>query len=155
MAGDDVAKFIKELGEKINSQFLISLEALKRRILDVDPYSLLAFFSYYELIATPGANREWTEENPILQHHVEFLQGLILQNPQNSFDVKPVLPQDFIELRELVQDVTKGFQLKRLALVEPSTSSEQRQQISALEHIRTRVSASKNVLQYTDSRAKQ
>jgi len=144
MTEDQVIELIKKLGEKFDQQFTTSFEALQKQILTVDPCSLLSFLSYYDLTTSPGVSREWTEENPILQHHVEFLQGLLLQQSQDSFNCKPALPQDFAEFRQLVQDVTRGFQMRRLALADSSTPVEQRQQSRTLESIRTDTQAVRN-----------
>lgn len=144
MTEDEVIQLIKQLGEKFDRQFTTSLEALQEQIINVEPCFLLSLFAYYDLTTSPGVNREWTEENPILQHHVEFLQGLLLQHSQDSFDFKPALAQEFVEFRQLVQDVTRGFQMRRFALVDPSIPVEQRQQIRTLESIRMNTQAVRN-----------
>lgn len=144
MTEDKVVELIKKFGEQYNQQFATSFEALQQQIINVDPCSLLALFAYYDLTASPGVSREWTEDNPILQHHVEFLQGLLLQHSQDAFNLKPASPQDFVEFRQLVQDVTWGFPMKRLALVDSSTPVEQRQQIITLETIRMDTQAVRN-----------
>lgn len=144
MTENEVVESIKKLGEKFGQKFETSFQTLQERILKFDPCALLSLFAYYDLTTSPGVSREWTEENPILQHHVEFLQGLLLQNSQDSFDFKPALPQDFVDLRQLVQDVTRAFPMRRLALADPSTSIEQRQQLSILESIRMDTQAVRN-----------
>ncbi|MEG4108174.1 hypothetical protein [Microcoleus sp. S13_C5] len=120
MTEDERVELIKKLGENFGQQFEVSFETLQKQIFQVEPCSLLSFFAYYDLTTSPGINREWTEKNPILQHHVEFLQGLLLQHSQDSFDFRSALPQDFVEFRQLVQDVTRGFQMKPLSLADPS-----------------------------------
>ncbi|PZU97082.1 MAG: hypothetical protein DCE90_08065 [Pseudanabaena sp.] len=144
MAEEEVVNLIKKFGEQYDQQFAISFEALQEQVLNVEPCSLLALFSYYDLTTSPGVSREWTEENPILQHHVEFLQGLILQHSATLFNSKPALSQDLVALRQLVQDVTQGFSMRRLALVDSSTPMEQRQQAVTLESIRADTQAVRN-----------
>ena len=144
MAEDERVESIKKLGEKFGQQFDTSFETLQQQILQVDPCSLLSLFAYYGLTTSPGINREWTEENPILQHHVEFLQGLLLQHSQSSFDFRPALPQDFVEFRQLVQDVTRGFKMKPLSIADPSTTIEQHQKFITVETIRTHTQAVRN-----------
>ncbi|NJO53329.1 MAG: hypothetical protein HC840_32385 [Leptolyngbyaceae cyanobacterium RM2_2_4] len=80
MTEDQVVELIKKLGAEFNQQFTTSFEALQKQILTVDPCSLLSFFSYYDLTTSPGVSREWTEENPILQHHVEFYKVYFFNN---------------------------------------------------------------------------
>ncbi|AFZ10288.1 NERD domain protein [Oscillatoria nigro-viridis PCC 7112] len=144
MTEDERVEFIKKLGENFEQQFETSFETLQKQIFQVEPCSLLSFFAYYDLTTSPGINREWTEKNPILQHHVEFLQGLLLQHSQDSFDFRPALPQDFVEFRQLVQDVTRGFNMKSLSLADPSTTIEQHQKLITVEGIRADTQAVRN-----------
>ncbi|WP_293336005.1 hypothetical protein [Microcoleus sp. CAWBG58] len=143
MVEDARVELIKKLGENFCQQFETSFETLQKQIFQVEPCSLLSLFAYYGLTTSPGINREWTEKNPILQHHVEFLQGLLLQHSQNSFDFRPALPQDFVEFRQLVQDVTRGFQMKPLLIADPSTTIEH-QKFITVETIRTHTQAVRN-----------
>ena len=144
MTEDERVELIKKLGENFGQQFETSFETLQKQIFQVEPCSLLSLFAYYGLTTSPGINREWTEKNPLLQHHVEFLQGLLLQHSQNSFDFRPALPQDFVEFRQLVQDVTRGFQMKPLSIADPSTTIEQHQKFITVETIRTDTQAVRN-----------
>lgn len=144
MTEDERVELIKKLGENFGQQFETYFETLQKQIFQVEPCSLLSLFAYYGLTTSPGINREWTEKNPILQHHVEFLQGLLLQHSQNSFDFRPALPQDFVEFRQLVQDVTRGFQMKPLSLAAPSTTIEQHQKLITVGRIRADTQAVRN-----------
>jgi len=143
MTEDERVELIKKLGENFGQKFETSFETLQQQIFQVEPCSLLSLFAYYGLTTSPGINREWTEKNPILQHHVEFLQGLLLQHSQNSFDFRPALPQDFVEFRQLVQDVTRGFQMKPLSIADPSTTIEH-QKFITVERIRIDTQAVRN-----------
>ena len=134
---------IKKLGRKFEQEFKTYFEILQKRIFQVEPCSLLSFFAYYDLTTSPGINREWAEKNPILQHHVEFLQGVLLQHSQDLFDLRPARPQDFVEFRQLVQDVTLGFKMKSLSLAEPSTTIEH-QKFMAIERVRADTQAVRN-----------
>ncbi|MEG4224544.1 hypothetical protein QUA35_01185 [Microcoleus sp. N9_B2] len=134
---------IKKLGRNFEQKFNTSFEILQKRIFQVEPCSLLSFFAYYDLTTSPGINREWAEKNPILQHHVEFLQGLLLQHSQDLFDFRPARPQDFVESRQLVQDVTLGFKMKSLSLADPSTTIEH-QKFMAIERVRADTQAVRN-----------
>lgn len=144
MNENDVIDVIRKFGENFNQKFEDSFQELQARILTVDPCSLLSLFAYYDLTTSPGVNREWTEKQPILQHHVEFLQGLVLRYQEESFDFQPTLPQDFVVFRDLIKDVTRAFQMRRLAAVDPSASREQRQRFMALEDIRVHTQAVRN-----------
>lgn len=144
MTEDEVVKSIKKLGERHAQKFETSLKSLRERILNVDPCSILSLFAYYDLTTTPGVSREWTEEDPILQHHVELLQGIILQYSRDLFGSKPALPEDFVEFRQLIQNVSRGFQMSRLASADSSTSLEQRQEILTIETIRNDTQAVRN-----------
>jgi hypothetical protein len=136
MTENEVFEIINKLGENFDQQFETSFETLQKQIFQVDPCSLLSLFAYYGLTTSPGINREWTEENPILQHHVEFLQGLLLQHPQDSFDFRPALPQDFDESRQLVQEVTDRFPERHSSLTDPSTTREPFHKLIAIKTIR-------------------
>ncbi len=144
MSQEKTNEAIQKLGGKFEQQFETSLEKLREKALKVEPCSLLSLFSNYDLTTSPGVNREFTEEDPILQHHVEFLQGLLLQYSPDSFDSTPALPEDFVEIRQLVQDVTEGFPMRRLAATDSSLPVEQRQQIRLLESIRAETQAIRN-----------
>ncbi|MEG4855276.1 hypothetical protein QUB10_30885 [Microcoleus sp. B5-D4] len=136
MTEDEVVELTNKSNENSDQQFETSFKILQKRVFQVEPCSLLSFFAYYGLTTSPGINREWTEKAPILQHHVEFLQGLLLQHSQDSFDFRPALPQDFDESRQLVQEVTDRFPERHSSLTDPSTTREPFHKLIAIKTIR-------------------
>jgi hypothetical protein len=144
MAEADIVEFIKESGAKFERKFRDSFQTLQDKIITIDPISLLSFFGFYDLTPSGEKDRELTENNPILQHHVEFLQSLVLRYQQEAFEFKPVLPVDFEVFRDLVQDVTEAFHMRRVAAEEPSLYTKKRKQFQVLEDIRLHTQAVRN-----------
>ena len=71
MSEADAIEHIRAMGEEFNRKFEDSFRELQERILTIDPVLLLSSFAFYGLSTPAGTDRELTEENPILQHHVE------------------------------------------------------------------------------------
>ena len=144
MTEDEVVELTKKSNENSDQQFETYFKILQKRIFQVEPCSLLSFFAYYGLTNLSDLNCEWTAKTPILQHHVEFLQGLLLQHSQDSFDFRPALPQDFDESRQLVQEVTGRFPGRHSSLTDPSTTREPFHKLIAIKTIRLDTQAVRN-----------
>jgi len=86
MSQEDIRKGLKKIGEEFNRQFEVVFEEIQKQILTVDPYLLLSHFTFYGLTAPEGIDRELTEDDPVLQHHVEILQSLILRHKYEEFE---------------------------------------------------------------------
>lgn len=144
MTQAEAIEHLKAMGEEFGRRFEESFQDLQERILAIDPLLLLSSFAFYSLTTPAGTDRELTEDNPILQHDVELLQALTLQHRWEAFSSKPVLPPDFGAFRDLVQQTTQAFPMRRFAAFEPSMSVNQRQRLRALEDMRVHTQAIRN-----------
>lgn len=131
-AATDLQQFGHEHGEKYEE----ALRELRRRILEVDPLSLLANLAFYGLPTIGLKDPELTQPKPILQHHVELLQALILQHPRSAFSVNQLPQQDYITFRDLLHDVTNGFRFRGYAGIDPSLPNEERRRRMFLEEVK-------------------
>ena len=144
MSETEVSEQIRAMGDEFGREFEDSFQKLQKRLLAVDPVLLLSSLAFYGLTVPVGKDPELTEEHPILQHHVELLQGLALQHPREAFESKPVLPPDFEVFRDLTERVTRAFHMRRFAVLEPSMPLELRQRLRVLDSTRVHTQAVRN-----------
>lgn len=140
----DGAPDVQQLGREYAERYEWALQELRRRILEVDPLSLLSNLAFYGL-ATRGLNDpELTQQKPVLQHHVELLQALILQHPHSAFSVNQLPLQDYLIFRDLLHDVTNGFRFRGYAGLDPSQPGEERRRRMFLEEVKRHTQAVRN-----------
>lgn len=144
MSDDEVSEYFKTVGENAERQFKTSLQELEKRLLTVHPLSLLALFAYYGLTVFGGKDPELTQEDPILQHHVELVQAFILQHQPSEFESNPVLPPDFEVFRRLIQEISGTFSFRRFTAFDAAAPREQRRRLSVQESMRIDTQAIRN-----------
>jgi len=119
--------FLQAQGENFAEQFDVTFRSLQERIADCNPFALLAAFSYYALTTTMQNQRqEWATERPLVQHHVELLQALILQHHLSAFADRPVLSANLEAIHDLVHGCTQAYGRRRQADMSPALSEEER-----------------------------
>lgn len=141
MSQEDIRKTLKEIGKKIDCQFEEAFKELQEQILSVDPYLLLSYFAAYDLSAPEGIDKELTEDDPILQHQVEILQGLILRHKFEEFEFK--VP-DLIVFHDLIKRVTRAYYLRRIANIEPGMTDDHFYRLQTLEEMRIQTQSVRN-----------
>jgi hypothetical protein len=133
------------VGDEYDKKFRESFEQLQHRLLAVEPVLLLSSFAFYALFTPPDHDPELTQDEPLLQHHVELLQGLILRHAKDAFDTKPVVrPQDFQAIRDLVYATSQAFNMRRFADIRRVTTKEDRHRLRAVEQIRVHTQVVRN-----------
>lgn len=140
----ELFKLAKQMGEEFEKKFDESLSNLKKQILTIEPTLLLSYFALYGLTSFAGVDRELTDDKPIYQHFVEFLQGLVLQYKWDHFNVRPILPSDFHDFYDLLQMTMTSFHMRRMSQFESSMSDEQRKQFFTLQHLRSNTMVIRN-----------
>jgi hypothetical protein len=106
-------RIISEIASHHMTSFSDAFRELRSQVLDMEPQSLLASFSAYALTSPEGELREWSEKDPILQHHVELLQAILLMQ-QPSPNGRPSNPGDLSVIEDLVRRASESFFLRRM-----------------------------------------
>lgn len=140
---EETEERIKAFGESFSTQYQKSFEKLQARLLTLDPLLLLAALSFYGLFHPPDRNPEFSSEHPILQHHIELVQSLILRSRTEDFEFRPALPQDLANVHELVENTSRAFHMRRFANF-ASQSEDQRHRLKKIEEIRVHTQAVRN-----------
>jgi hypothetical protein len=109
----DRDEFARLLGTKHAETFTADFGSLLDRLREVEPLTVLGSFATYGLVSTGIELREWEQERPILQHHVELLQAALLM-VDTVADPRPANPRDLTEIDELLRSVSESFFLRRL-----------------------------------------
>ncbi len=140
----DRIQVIKGMAQSSKTTFADSLEKLQEHLRTIDPVQLLSVFSLYGLTSINGRDPEPTRENPVLQHHVELLQALVLRFNRDDFEYRPVLGPSQSKIRELVTDVEHAFSMKRLDTVSSNTDPIALRKAFLLESMRVHTQAVRN-----------
>ena len=143
MNESQVFERLKTIGEDFGKSFNLSLEELRTKLLTLNPLRLLSLFNFGR-IHFDGKDPELTQQNPILQYHVEILQAIALQFRLDKFKFDPVTNVEVGIVHELVKKVAEGFKLRRLTALASSMPEEERERIVALETIRSETQAVRN-----------
>jgi hypothetical protein len=109
----DRDEFARLLGIQHAETFESDFTKLLARLREVEPLTVLGSFATYGLVSSGIELREWNEEHPILQHHVELLQGALLM-VDTVAQPRPANPRDLNEIDELLRAVTQSFFLRRM-----------------------------------------
>lgn len=123
---DEATRELRQLGREHSRKYEEALDELRRRSLEVDPLSLLSQLAFYGLPTRDGKDPELTQQNPLLQHHVELLQALTLQRPRSSYSAKRLSQQEYTRFHELLIEVTEGFRLRDYGSFDASSPDQQR-----------------------------
>jgi hypothetical protein len=102
-----------------------AMEALLRVPVAADPLITLASFSFHGLTTSLDTVREVEEFDPILMHHVELLQAVMLRHQRRTFSLEPPSSDHLGFLRHLLLTATRTFSQKRAAEIQPETSLEE------------------------------
>lgn len=135
---------LQQFGHAQADKYEQALQELGRRILEVNPLSLLSSLAFYGLPTIGLKDPELTQEKPILQHHVELLQALILQHPRNAFRDNQLPQQDYETFRDLLHDVTHGFRFRGYAGLDPSQPDEEKRRRMFLEEVKRHTQSVRN-----------
>lgn len=142
MSDEEIIQRIKEISNEHSQLYELSFQKLQEGILTINPISLLSLLSFYGLTYTKEGNQKF--KSPILQHHVELIQALVLSFPINKFSSNPALPPDVQNIIDLVQDTTQSFHLRRSKMLDSSMPNEKRQRLKTLEDMRIHTQAIRN-----------
>jgi hypothetical protein len=132
------------MGADYQKRYEESFERLRQEILRFDPLMLLSCFSLYSQFRAPGRDPEVTQTSPILQHHVEMLQALILTSEPGAYEDRPLNPPSYEEIADLVLEAARGFHVRRLAELDASMPEQQVRRIRALNEMRVHTQAVRN-----------
>jgi hypothetical protein len=135
---------VGKMAQHYETKFRDSFEELQKLITTMDPFMQLSCLSFYSLFSRPDRNPEFTRDKPILQHHVELLQALILRKNLEDYDTKPLLPPDHESLRELLQVTGTAFHMRRFSQYKASMSEQELRHVRAIEQMRVHTQAVRN-----------
>jgi hypothetical protein len=101
-----------------------NLKELKCFIKNFDILNMICFFSQYYLTTTAGTHQELTENDPILQFHVELLQALALQMEEEDKKIIPILGADAEKIEELIKKIPISLMYKRITKIDLNDENE-------------------------------
>jgi len=115
LSKEQISELAEHLSRENKLEFAKIIDELKDYIKPFDLLSLVSWFSYYCLTAPPGTNPEWERKDVVLQHHVEILQALKLQESLEEIDQwKPLLPENTQTINDLLRRLSLAFCFQRL-----------------------------------------
>ncbi len=141
---EEVVELLRAQGEEHSAQFAAVFSELQQLVLTLNPLWALSTLALYSLTTTPGRDPELDGEDPILQHHVELLHGLLLRTSIADFTNNACTPDQLTKLRSLLQDTARLFHSRRLRVLQPNLSSEELQRLRTLEDLRVHTQAIRN-----------
>ena len=95
LSTDEIADVLKNIGDRAETIFAESLLRLQASLLRLDPFAVLAMFSFYDLTSLTAQQSEWERLDLIGQHQVEIVQALCLRSPIQEFGSDSSLPETF------------------------------------------------------------
>ncbi|MDL1894743.1 hypothetical protein FBQ82_00575 [Anaerolineae bacterium CFX7] len=141
---EEIANLLKSFGQQFVDEFPTMLADLQARLKEVYPLQFLSILSFYHLTSPVGTNRELKDHELILQHQVETVQALILQNTIDCYSQLPIQPQKIDEIEKVIREVTQSFHMRRFAAIDPSMSDAERERLAMLAHISGHTQAVRN-----------
>jgi hypothetical protein len=78
MSEEHIPGLASAMGSQFAAEYDEALAVLREYILSLSPIGLLSMLASHGLTSLEGLNREYSEADPILQHHVELVQALCL-----------------------------------------------------------------------------
>ena len=139
---DQIWELVKHVSDQNKHEFKKVLDELKEYIKPFDLLSLVSWFSYYCLTAAPGINPEWESQDIVLQHHIEILQALKLQESLENLETwKPLLPENTQTINDLLKRLSLSFGLQRL---EYKNDELEQKKFSIIEGLRNNTMALRN-----------
>lgn len=143
LSDSDIDRFVSDLASHHEASFAESFQELRRRLQELEPLTLLSSYSAHRLTSVAGESREWTDPEPILQHHVELLQAILLMQ-EPSEEARPSNPRDVIEIDELVRQVSQSFFLRRIGQL-PGSDEARKARLMLIEDLRGQTQAVRNL----------
>jgi hypothetical protein len=141
---DDLIRIVKSVGERHDTKFNEELRNLVTEILKYDPLLLLSYFSTFELAGPEGMDPEFTQADPILQHHVEILQALILQNKYESYKNDYIHEDEYLKVKEMLREIGNSFFLRKLSEIDLNITEEEKKREILTNQIQTQTTAVRN-----------
>jgi hypothetical protein len=133
-----------EAGREAGTIFDKSFGELQKHLLTPDPVLLLSVLAFYSHFGRIKSGEPLREEHPILQHHIELVQSLVLRNTLDNYEGRPAIPPLVTEVRELAYEAAQTFFVRRYANLNPSMSGEERHRLRVLEGVRSHTQAIRN-----------
>lgn len=109
-------ELILEVSQKSKKSLTEILEFLDNTFRNYDPLILISIFSSYHLTVGIGNNGVNTKESPntLNQSHVELVQALILQIPENELGQLPPTPDIVQETKDKLITLGEAFKFSRM-----------------------------------------
>jgi hypothetical protein len=111
---EELHQMAVQWGEEAQRSFDASIAKLSAVTRACEPVTLLSHFAYYDTVFHESYKTS-SGYSPAEQHHVEFLQSLILTIPEDQLQNDYPTPEQRMEVNALLKAAGSGFALKRLA----------------------------------------
>jgi hypothetical protein len=141
---EEVDQDMITLGEEHQVRYEHALAELQNEILRWDPVHLLAATSFYSSFDSNADIKRPAGTTRVFQHHLEFLQALVLRNSRDAFDAEIPPPEAVDKVRKLLVECSKSYPLKRFAQLNRSMSEAQRHRMRVLGEIRGHTQSVRN-----------
>ena len=108
-------ELISKLGKNSKEKIIEIFNSLDDILRKYDPITLIAILSSYGLTVGVGAAGVPSEESSggLSQAHVEFIQALTLQIPENELGGTPPPPDIIQKVRDLLIEISRAFNFSR------------------------------------------
>jgi hypothetical protein len=133
LSEEEIVTRLKQVGAEHEAIFATSLQALQEALLITDPILLLSILSYYNLTEQVGEDGSASRSAPLMQHHVEVVQALILQHARPDYGQRPPRPDDLQAISSLATQCAEAFSVKRLSALDLSLTREERNRLRVRE----------------------
>lgn len=132
---------MKEFGQTAETQYHAALQDLHAGIIQTNPIVVLCSLSHAFLMSHEGRDNEWNQEDPILQHHLELLQSLILKHSWAEYKLERTDPEPIISL---LKDVSWHNIQRRARDLDPNATESSLKSRLVKEDVRIHTQAVRN-----------
>lgn len=124
-------------GQRAAAEFARLLPQLEQDVLQYDPLILLAALGWQYALSPD----EWSQHDPLLQHHIELLQALFLKHGRVEFSN---IDADYGPIEDNLKKLTRLFYQKRYATSPQPPSAHQKATTNLEEQVRIKTQAVRN-----------
>jgi hypothetical protein len=144
LSPDEKILYIDQLAAESEKVYSKSLSEIKRKVLEFEPKIVLSYFSFYGFSTPVGVDREITDENPVHQHYIEFLQALILKHNYIEFRSGKFDFKYFDDVFELLKSIADNNHFRRISSYTESMDIKTKYRVSVIEGLRTTTQCVRN-----------
>jgi len=136
---EEIEQIYLEISQSSANEFDDSLTELKNTIASVDPFHLLSVLANYGLtngLSDSGERSKKDADFTISQSHVEIVQALVLQIPEEELSETVAKPKQIQAFFDLLPKLSRVFSWRRLKQIQSNNTNEEKSILFLQEYLR-------------------